>query len=309
MLLIALINLSNSNQFNVTIMQENNLLDNAVNASGETGGAIFDSLAGFFNSIQAGIGQYGLKIVGGIVALIIGLWIIRVIMKAVKAAMDKGKLDETLKPFLNTLIGFLLKVLLFISIAGIVGIPTATFAALLAAVGLAIGGAFNGSLGHMAAGVMLLVFRPFKVGDLIETGGKLGFVKEISVFVTVLETFQNKTEIIPNGSITSGVITNLTTKGNLRVDMPFAIQYGTDIQKAKDVVLEVLKNDSHVMQDPAPRVAVNNLGQNGIELLALPYATCEDYWEVHWDTRQKIVEALGNANYEAALPQRIITNK
>ncbi len=156
-----------------------------------------------------------------------------------------------------TLINFLLKVLLFISIAGI---PTATFAALLAAVGLAIGGAFNGSLGHMAAGVILLVFRPFKVGDLIETDGRLGFVKEISVFVTVLETFQNKTEIIPNGTITSGTITNLSTIGHLRVDMPFGIQYGADIKAAKKIVEDVLKADNKVMNDPAPRVAVNNLG-------------------------------------------------
>ncbi|AXT58496.1 mechanosensitive ion channel [Aquimarina sp. MMG015] len=285
------------------------VVDTAVSATTETGGAIMSSLGGFFNSIQEGVGQYGLKIVGGIVALIIGLWIVKMIMKAIKKAFDKSKVDSTLKPFLVTLVNFLLKVLLFISIAGIVGIPTATFAALLAAVGLAIGGAFNGSLGHMAAGVMLLVFRPFKVGDLIETGGKLGFVKEISVFVTILETFQNKTEIIPNGAITAGTITNLTTIGNLRVDMPFGIQYGTDIEKAKQIVMDVMKGDNNVMENPAPRVAVNNLGANGVELLALPYSTCDDYWDVYWDTRQRIVEALGTAGYAAPLPQRIVTMK
>ncbi|WP_103071281.1 mechanosensitive ion channel family protein [Aquimarina sediminis] len=285
------------------------VLDTATTVTSQTGSTIMNSLSGFFNSIQEGAGQYGLKIVGGIVALIIGLWIVKMIMKAIKKTFDKSKVDHTLKPFLVTLVNFLLKVLLFISIAGIVGIPTATFAALLAAVGLAIGGAFNGSLGHMAAGVMLLVFRPFKVGDLIETGGKLGFVKEISVFVTVLETFQNKTEIIPNGAITAGTITNLTTIGNLRVDMPFGIQYGADIEKAKQIVMEVMKSDQNVLQKPAPRVAVNNLGANGIELLALPYSTCEDYWDVYWDTRQRIVEALGNASYDAPLPQRIVTMK
>jgi len=283
--------------------------DGITNGVAEVGGTVTGSLGGLFNSIQEGIGQYGLKIVGGIVALIIGLWIVKVILKAVKKAFDKSNVDQTLKPFLITLIGFLLKVMLFISIAGIVGIPTATFAALLAAVGLAIGGAFNGSLGHMAAGVMLLIFRPFKVGDLIETDGRLGFVKEISVFVTVLETFQNKTEIVPNGIITASTITNLSTIGHLRVDMPFGIQYGADIQKAKKIVEEVLAADSKVMNDPAPRVAVNNLGANGVELLALPYSTCDDYWDVYWDTRQKIVEALGAANYDAPLPQRIVTMK
>lgn len=251
--------------------------------------------------------EYGITLVGGIIALIVGLWIIGMIMSAIRKGFDSRDFDSTLKPFLTTLISFLLKVLLFISIAGIVGIPTASFAALLAAAGLAIGGAFNGSLGHMAAGVMLLIFKPFKVNDLIEVGGKLGFVKEISVFVTVLETFQNKTEIIPNGTITSGVITNLSTIGHLRVDMPFGIQYGTDIAKAKEIVMSVLEKDSKVMSTPGPRVAVNNLGENGIELLALPYATCEDYWDVYWDTRQRIVEALGAANYAAPLPQRIVT--
>jgi len=284
-------------------------VDTAVSATTEAGGTVMSSLGGFFNSIQEGVGQYGLKIVGGIVALIIGLWIVKMIMKAITKAFDRSSVDSTLKPFLVTLVGFLLKVMLFISIAGIVGIPTATFAALLAAVGLAIGGAFNGSLGHMAAGVMLLVFRPFKVGDLIETDGKLGFVKEISVFVTILETFQNKTEIIPNGAITAGTITNLTTIGNLRVDMPFGIQYGADIKKAQQIVMDVMNSDDKVLKDPAPRVAVNNLGANGVELLALPYATCEDYWDVYWDTRQRIVEALGDASYDAPLPQRIVTMK
>ncbi len=273
----------------------------------EAGGTIMDSLGGFMTAIQEGVGNYGLKIVGGIVALIIGLWIIKMVMKAVTTGFDKSNIDGTLRPFLKTLVGFLLKVLLFISIAGIVGIPTATFAALLAAVGLAIGGAFNGSLGHMAAGVMLLVFRPFKVGDLIEVDGRLGFVKEISVFVTILETFQNKTEIIPNGTITAGTITNLTTVGHLRVDMPFAIKYGTDIKKAKAIVMGVLENDQNVLKEPAPRVAVNNLGANGVELLALPYSNTDVYWDVYWDTRQKIVEALGEAGYEAPLPQRLVT--
>ncbi len=284
-----------------------NVTDAAKTAGLEAGGTIMNSLGGFMTAIQEGVGTYGLKIVGGIVALIVGLWIIKVIMKGITKAFDKSKVDSTLRPFLVTLVNFLLKVLLFISIAGIVGIPTATFAALLAAVGLAIGGAFNGSLGHMAAGVMLLVFRPFKVGDLIEVDGKLGFVKEISVFVTILETFQNKTEIIPNGAITAGTITNLTTIGNLRVDMPFGIKYGADIKKAKEIVMNVMANDPNVLQDPAPRVAVNNLGANGVELLALPYATCEAYWDVYWDTRQKIVEALGEAGYEAPLPQRLVT--
>lgn len=270
---------------------------------------ITNSLQNFFNTISSGLGNWGLQLIGAIAALIIGLWIIRIIMKGVSKAFEKTSLDETLQPFLLTTIGFLLKLLLIISIAGIVGLPMASFAALLAGVGLAIGAAFNGSLGHIASGVMLLVFKPFKVGDLIKTNGAFGYVKEISVFVTVIETFQNETEIIPNSAITSNKITNLTKIGNLRIDMPFAIRYDADISKAKEIVLDILNKDKNVLQEGAnkPRVAVNNLGQNSVELLALPYVNCENYWDVYWDTRQAVVEALGKAGFEAPLPQRIVT--
>ena len=270
---------------------------------------ITNSLQGFYESISSGLGNWGLQLIGAIAALILGLWIVRIILKVTAKLFEKRTLDDTLQPFLLTTFGFILKLLLIISIAGIVGVPIASFAAMLAGIGVAIGAAFNGSLGHIASGIMLLIFRPFKVGDLIKTNGAFGFVKEISVFVTVIETFQNETEIIPNSSITANKITNLTKIGNLRIDMPFGIRYGADISKAKDIVLEVLKNDKNVLQEGtlAPRVAVNNLGDNGVELLALPYANCENYWEVYWDTRQKIVEALGNANYEAPLPQRVVT--
>lgn len=270
---------------------------------------ITESFKNFYNAISEGLGNWGLQLIGAIAALIIGLWIIRIIMNAIAKVFEKRTIDKTLQPFLLTTLGFTLKLLLIISISGIVGLPMASFAALLAGVGVAIGAAFNGSLGHIASGIMLLIFRPFQVGDLIKTNGAFGFVKEISVFVTVIETFQNETEIIPNSAITANKITNLTKIGNLRVDMPFAIRYGADIAKAKEIVMKVLKEDKNVLQSgaQAPRVAVHNLGQNSVELLALPYANCENYWDVYWDTRQKILEALGAANYEAPLPQRVVT--
>ncbi|WP_299839572.1 mechanosensitive ion channel domain-containing protein [uncultured Tenacibaculum sp.] len=270
---------------------------------------VTESISNFYNSIALGFGDWGLKLIGAFAALILGLWIIGMLMRTVAKVFESKHVDETLRPFLITLIGFALKALLLISIAGIVGIPTASFAAVIAAAAFAIGSAFNGSLGHLASGVMLLIFRPFKVGDLIKTNGAFGFVKEISVFVTVIETFQNETEIIPNSAITSNKITNLTAIGSLRVDMPFAIRYGADIKKAKEIVLGVLKNDVNVLKEVGkePRVAVNNLGENSVELLAMPYVDCNNYWDVYWDTRQKIVEALGDAGYKAPLPQRIVT--
>lgn len=265
-------------------------------------------VAELIGSTMTAVGEWAPKILGAVVALIVGLWIIGLVTRLVKKALSKSKMDDTLKPFIATMVSFSLKVVLFLGVAEMLGMGVTSFAAILVGVGAAIGGAFNGSLGNIASGVMLLVFRPFKVGDLIELpDGTLGTVKEISLFVTIMETFQNKTEIVPNASITAEKITNYSTVGNLRVDMPFGIRYGADIQKAKDVVYDVLKNDANVLQTPAPRVAVNNLGENGIELLALPYSTTATYWDVYWDTRQKIVEALGNAGYEAPLPQRVVT--
>lgn len=265
-------------------------------------------LSDIYNYIATGFGYWRLKLLGAFVALILGLWLVGMIMRGVSRLLENKHIDETLRPFLTTLIGFALKALLLISIAGIVGIPTASFASVIAAVAFAIGSAFKGSLSHMASGVMLLIFRFFKVGDWIKTNNAFGFVREVSVFVTVIETFQNETEIIPNSTITSNKITNLTAIGNLRVDMPFAIRYGSDIEKAKEIVLNVLNSDVHVLEGEgkAPRVAVNNLGVNSVELLAIPYVNCENYWDVFWDTKQKIVEALGNAGYEAPLPSELL---
>lgn len=266
-------------------------------------------MSGFLDVIILGVGDWGLKLLGALAGLVIGLWVIRMLMKGVSKAFETRHIDETLRPFLLTFIGFALKALLIISLAGIVGIPTASFAALIAGVGVAIGAAFNGSLGHIASGIMLLIFKPFKVGDLIKTNDAFGFVKEISVFVTVVETFQNQTEIIPNSAITANKITNLSKVGNLRVDMPFAVRYEADVEKAKQLVLEVLKNDENVMQDDAhaPKVVVHNLGENGIELLALPYATCENYWKVYWEIKQQIVQTLGSNGFKPPLPQRVVT--
>lgn len=277
-------------------------------AIGDATNTAVKPVTNLISSIMDALGEWAPKVLGAIVAIIIGLWIVGIVTRLLRKVLGKSKMDDTLKPFIATMVNFALKVVLFLGIAEMLGMGVTSFAAILVGVGAAIGGAFNGSLGNIASGVMLLIFRPFKVGDLIQLpDGTLGFVKEISLFVTVMETFQNKTEIVPNASITSGKITNFSTIGNLRVDMPFGIRYGADIQKAKDIVLNVLKSDSNVLKDPAPRVAVNNLGENGVELLALPYSSVEGYWDVYWDTRQKIVEALGNAGYEAPLPQRVVT--
>lgn len=263
----------------------------------------------FFENIGGNLSSWGLKLLGGIVAFIIGLWIIRIVMNIIGKVFEKREMDPTLRPFLITLIGFVLKAALFIAVASTVGIEVTSFVALLGAAGLAIGMAFQGSLGNLASGVLLLVFRPFKVGDLIEADGNLGFVKEISVFVTFITTFQNQTVIIPNSVLASGTVKNYSVIGNVRADIPFAIRYEADDEKAKEIVMNILKNSDKVLQDPAPSVYVTNLGENAVELMALPFCTVEDYWDVFWGLRGEIKKQLSAAGYEAPLPQRVITQK
>lgn len=251
--------------------------------------------------------EYGPKLLGAILTLLIGLWIIRMAMKAVGRLFDKRSIDSTLQPFLITLLTFLLKAMLFIAVASQVGIATTSFIALLGALGLAIGMGLQGTLGNFASGVLLLIFRPFKVGDLIEVQGELGFVQELSVFVTVIKTFQNKTVFIPNGPLLGGNIKNFSKEGNVRADIPFAIRYGSDVDKAKEIVLNILKNSPIVLQDPMPSVYVTNLSTSNIELMALPYTTIEDYWDVFWGLRGEIVKQLGKAGFEAPFEQRVVT--
>lgn len=268
---------------------------------------IQDALGQFVKSGIDGVGSWAPRLLGAFVSLIIGFLIIRVIMKAVSKAFERTKLDDTLRPFLFTLIGFSLKALLFISVASVIGIEMTSFAALIASVGLAIGMAFQGSLGNLASGVMILIFKPFKVGDLIEVNGQLGFVKEVSVFVTFLNTFQNKTVIIPNGKITSDTVTNYSVNGNVRADIPFAIRYDADENKAKQIVLDILNESTLVLNDPKPSVYITNLGESSVEFLALPYCTVDDYWDVYWDLRGEIKKKLGEAGYEAPFKQVVYT--
>lgn len=261
------------------------------------------ALSQFVNSSIEGVGSWAPRLLGAFVALIIGFLIIRLIVKAVAKGIEKSNLDDTLRPFIITITGFALKALLFISVASVIGIEMTSFAALIASVGLAIGMAFQGSLGNLASGIMILIFKPFKVGDLIEVDGQLGFVKEVSVFVTFLNTFQNKSVIVPNGKITSDTITNLSVNGKIRADIPFAIRYNADEGKAKQIVQDILNSSSLVLQDPKPSVYITNLGDSSVEFLALPYCSVEDYWDVFWGLRGEIKKKLGEAGFEAPFKQ------
>lgn len=252
------------------------------------------------------ISSWALRTICSGVLLFLGLWLIGYLSRWTKKILDKNKIEPTLTPFIATVINLSLKVLLFISVAGLLGIQTTSFAAILVGVSVAIAGAFNGSLGNLASGVMLLIFRPFKVGDVIETNGAKGTVKEISVFVTVLLDAQNHTLIIPNAKITSDKIKNCSAEDFYRIDIGFSINYGADIEKVKKLVSDILEKDPYVMKDPSFSVGVEKLGEHYIEMIATPYAKSGDQGKVHRDTRQKIAEALTQEGFEPLYRKHMI---
>ena len=260
---------------------------------------IYETLkSNFFGEIAKLLGQYGPKLLMSLVTLLIGLWIIKILVKSLSKFISNRHIDESLRPFLITLFDFLLKITLFLAVAAQIGVKTTSFLAILGAAGLAVGLALQGSLANFAAGVLILIFKPYKVGDLIETQDQIGFVKEISVFVTKLETFQLKTAIIPNGPLLGGNIINYSENGKIRADINFAIRYGEDIDKAKSIVQNIMDSSQYVLKDPASSVYVSELTNENVQFTALAFTTVEDYWEVYWGLKEKIVKELGGAGYD-----------
>lgn len=258
----------------------------------------------YFDEIVALVITYAPKLALAIITLIVGLWIISLFSKVLKKTLQASKVDETLIPFLDSLISWILKILLFISVASMVGIATTSFVAVLGAAGLAIGLALQGSLANFAGGVLLLIFRPYKVGDLIESQGHLGIVKEIQIFNTILTTFQNKTIILPNSAVSSNSIINVTANGTVRVDMTIGISYNSNIDDAKRVILETIEKNDKVLKDPACAVGVDNLADSSVNLLVMPWCKTDDYWDVYFGVREDIKKALDAANITIPFPQR-----
>lgn len=253
--------------------------------------------------------EYAPKIAGAILVFIIGLWLTGMVTKLVSRSMEKRKLDVSLQSFLASLISVALKVLLLVTVAGMLGIQTTSFVAVLGAAGLAVGLALQGSLANFAGGVLILVFKPFKVGDLIESGGQFGEVKEIQIFNTVLLSPENKTVILPNGVVSNGTIVNLSRHGNLRVDLVIAIAPDNDVNKARQVIQHVFAADAKVLKEPAPSVNVLKMADGMITLAVRPYATPADYWDVYFGIQEKIKSAFEQNNIIAPVPHRVIISK
>ena len=253
--------------------------------------------------------EYGIKVIGAIAIWIIGSWAIKKLMKAANALMDKSNYDESLKKFLLNLAGIVLKVLLVLSILGNLGIQTTSFAAVLASAGLAVGLALQGSLSNFAGGVMLMIFKPFKIGDFIETQGKKGTVKEIEIFTTKIVGPGNHLIIIPNGNLSNGSITNFTSEGTRQVRHVIGVSYDADIKKTKEVLLNVLTSQKNILQDPAPSIDVVELADSSVNFAVRGWVKSEDFWQVHCTTLENVKTALDAAGIEIPYPHTVEVQK
>ena len=239
--------------------------------------------------------DYSPKLISAFVILFIGLYTIRIINRIIRKIMVKRELDPTLTKFLADILLWVLRVLLFVTFISNLGIETSSFVAILGAMGLAVGLSLQGSLSNFAGGMLIILFKPFKVGDTIEAQGVLATVKEIQIFVTKLITANNQTIFVPNGALSNGTIINYSMQGFRRADLTIAISYDTDIKKVKDIITTVLKNNPKVLSTPAAEVSVKNLTDNSIQLAVRPWANNEDFGTVYSDTLENCKLAFDTA--------------
>ncbi|WP_245701799.1 mechanosensitive ion channel family protein [Roseivirga misakiensis] len=248
--------------------------------------------------------QRGPKILLAILVLIIGLRLIKFVVKLLNKTFETRNIDVTLRPFISNLINWILKVLLIVTVADMIGIENTSFVAIIGAAGLAIGFALQGTLANFAGGVLILIFKPFKVGDLIEGQGHLGVVEEIEIFVTKILTPDNRLVIIPNGALSNGSLKNLTAKDSVRVDLTIGIAYDENIKEARKLLLNVMSKHDKVVQDPAPFVGVSELADSAINLAVRPWCNPADYWDVYFDVLEGSKDALDEAGITIPFPQR-----
>ena len=228
--------------------------------------------------------DYSPKLVSAFLILFVGLYAIRVINRLIRKIMIKRELDATLTKFLADILLWALRILLFVTFISKLGIETSSFVAILGAMGLAVGLSLQGSLSNFAGGMLIILFKPFKVGDVIEAQGSIGTVQEIQVFVTKLISANNQTIFIPNASLSNGIITNHSMQGYRKADLTISISYDTDIKKAKAIITEVLNNNPKVLKTPEAEVSVKNLTDSSIQLAVRPCANNEDFWDVYAET-------------------------
>ncbi|QIA09841.1 mechanosensitive ion channel family protein [Draconibacterium halophilum] len=248
--------------------------------------------------------SYGPKLIGAIITLIIGLWVISLLSSTIRKRFEKQNVDPSLRGFLNSLIGIALKVMLWIAVIGMMGVEMTSFIAILGAIGLAMGLALSGTLQNFAGGVMILLFKPFKVGNYISAQGHSGTVNEIQIFNTILKTPDNRTIIIPNGGLSTGSMINFSAEPKRRVDFTFGIAYGDDVDKAKEVLMKLIKADERIINDPAePFIAVSELADSSVNLVVRVWAEAANYWGIHFDLHEKVYKTFDKEGLNIPFPQ------
>ncbi|APD07303.1 small-conductance mechanosensitive channel [Flavobacteriaceae bacterium UJ101] len=256
------------------------------------------------------VSEYGMKVLGGIVILIVGFWFAAKIAKLIEKRLKKRGVDDSLREFLVPLVAILLKILVIFAAAETVGFKTTSFIAVLGGAALAIGMALQGSLSNFAGGILILFFKPFKVGDLIESQTYTGFVEKIEVFNTILRTGDNKRIILPNGPVYNNPIVNFTENGFLRVEVLVGIGYGENIGKARDIIIDTVKNVPSVKTDMDITVHVSSLGASSVDLFVRCFTDSEYYWDVFFNVSEAVKLALDKENIKIPFPQRevVVTN-
>ena len=263
-----------------------------------------EQMSGYMDTaVEMGM-TYGPQLILAIVVLIVGLWIIKRVIRLMGAGMERSNTEPTLAKFLCNLSSVGLKALLLISVASMIGIETTSFIAVLGAAGLAIGLALQGSLANFAGGVLVLMFRPYKVGDFVEAQGVMGTVHEIQIFNTIMKTPDNKVIIVPNGAISNGIITNFSMEATRRVDFVFGIGYSDDIAKAKATIERLVKEDSRALSDPEPMIVVSELADSSVNITTRVWVNAADYWGLFFDLTEKVKLTFDQEGISIPFPQR-----
>ena len=264
-----------------------------------------ESLSEYSDLFVTWIMTYGAKVIGAIVVFVVGLYVTNWLARLFTRMMTRRHFDISLQSFLGSIVGVGLKVLLLITVAGMLGIQTTSFVAVIGAMGLAVGLALQGSLANFAGGVLMLVFKPFKVGDLIESQGQTGVVQEIQIFNTILMTADLKTIILANGAVSNGTIINYSKHGTLRVDITLAVAPDNDIQKVRKVAEDVMSSHNKVLKEPKPTVNIQRIGDGMVTLSIRPFALSTDYWDVYYELNENLKAAFERNSINPPIPTQI----
>jgi small conductance mechanosensitive channel len=246
---------------------------------------------------------YGWSILGAIITFIVGWWLIQIVLKILVKVLEKSKIEKSLVGFLRTLADFLLKMILIITTLSMVGVDMTPFFAILGGLAVAVGIALKDSLGNFAAGVMILFFKPLKVGDYIETSGVSGTVLEIQIMTTVLKTPDNKHIIIPNGKVVTSVITNYSREETRRLNLVFGVGYESDMEKVRGLLKEIIESDERILQEPAPQILMSELANSSVNFSVRMWTKASDYWNVNFDMYEKVFKVFNDNGINIPYPQ------